>query len=168
MSQVNHPEIFSNWAAQGRILSQSAERLYPSALGSGTSLRRIHHQGYRKGTAASRDDDDRPRRCPGFPAGGAVYAKLEHTDPTVARGRGVRRRTRDRFADPRAPANPHLFVPSPVALGRDVSELTSAVWDRITGSLASHCLYCITSCMADNGTSGGWGSDGQTADHFKR
>ena len=49
MSQVNHPEIFSNWAAQGRILSQSAERLYPSALGSGTSLRRIHHQGYRKG-----------------------------------------------------------------------------------------------------------------------
>jgi hypothetical protein len=151
MSQVNHPEIFSNWAAQGRIFSQYAERLYPSPLGSGTSLRRIHHQGYRK-------DTDRQLRAPmttdlvdalGFlPA--ALSTRNWSTDPTAARGRGDRRRTRDRLADPRAPANPHLFVPSPVALGRDVSELTSAVWDRITGSLAPPYLYCITPVMIGN------------------
>jgi hypothetical protein len=90
-------------------------------------------KGYRP--AASRDDDDRPRRCPGFPTGGAVYADLSEA-PAAARGRGDRRRTRDRFVTRVLPQILIYLCHLTVALGRDISELTSAVRDRTTSSLA--------------------------------
>jgi hypothetical protein len=80
-----------------------AHHLYPSALGPGTSLRRIHHHEFRP--AASRDHDDRPRRCGRVPAGGSVHENRS-TDSEAARGRGNWRRTRNRSVNSCASARP--------------------------------------------------------------
>jgi AcrB/AcrD/AcrF family len=106
---VGFISIFGIAVMDGILLST-----YPSALGPGPSIRRIHHHGFRP--AASRDHDDRPRRCGGITAGGAVHADRS-TDPEAARGRSNWRCTRDRSANSRTSASPHLPVPSPVAIG---------------------------------------------------